>query len=43
MCAKSLKIGKHPLKLVGNMDETPFFFDMVPIKSFAEKGSKQLM
>ena len=40
MCAKFLKIGKYPLALVRNMDETPVFFDMVPNKSFAKKGSQ---
>ena len=42
MCAKFLKIGKYPLVLVGNMDETPVFFDMVLNKSFAKKISKSV-
>ena len=28
--AKFIRIGKYPHSLVGNMDETPAFFDMVP-------------
>ena len=28
-----MRIGKYPRSLVGNMDETPAFFDMVPTKS----------
>ena len=42
MCAKFLKIGKYPLVLVGNMDETPGFFNMVLNKSFAKKISKSV-
>ena len=33
-------IGKYPLSLVGNMDETPVFFDMVPAKCFGKKERK---
>ena len=40
--AKFLKIGKHIRALVGNMDKTPVFFDMVPNKSFENKGSKSV-
>ena len=39
--AKFLRIGKYPLSLVGNMDETPAFFDMVPSKCIAAKGTKE--
>ena len=34
-------IGKYPRSLVGNMDETPEFFDMVPVKSICKTGSKE--
>ena len=37
-CARFLKIGKYPLSLIGNMNETPVFFDMVPEKSLVQKG-----
>ena len=30
--AKFMRIGKYSLPLVGNMDETPQFFDMIPSK-----------
>ena len=40
MCTKCLKIGKYPLALAGNMDETSVFFDRVPNKSFPKKVSK---
>ena len=36
-----MRIGKYPLSLVGNMDETPAFFDMVPSKCIAKKGDKE--
>ena len=36
-----MRIGKHPRFLVGNMDETPAFFDMVPSKSICKTGSKE--
>ena len=39
--AKFIRIGKYPLSLVGNMDETPAFFDMVPSKCIAPKGTKE--
>ena len=32
---------KYPRSLVGNMDETPAFFDMVPAKSICKTGSKE--
>ena len=41
-CARFLKIGKYPLSLIGNMNETPVFFDMVPEKSLVQKGQKSL-
>ena len=31
-----MRIGKYPFSLVGNMDKTPAFFDMVPIKIYCE-------
>lgn len=36
-----MRIGKYPLSLVGNMDETPAFFDMVPTKCITLKGKKE--
>ena len=42
MYAKFLKIRKYPLALIGNMDQTSVFFDMVPNKSFAKKRSKSV-
>ena len=37
-CTRFLKIGKYPLLLIANMDQTPVFFDMVPEKSLMQKG-----
>ena len=39
--AKFMRIRKYPLSLVGNMDETLAFFDMVPAKCIAAKGTKE--
>ena len=36
-----MRIGKYPRSLVGNMDQTPAFFDMVPSKSICKTGSKE--
>ena len=36
-----MRIGKYPRSLVGNMDETPAFFDMVPTKSICKIGSRE--
>ena len=36
-----MRIGKYPLSLVGNMDETPVFLDMVRSKCIAAKGTKE--
>lgn len=36
-----MRIGKYPLSLVANMDETPAFFDMVPAKSITKTGAKE--
>ena len=41
-CAKLLKIGKCPLSLIGNIDETPVFFDTLPEKSLVQKGQKSV-
>ena len=38
--AKFMRIGKYPLSLVGNMDETPAFFDIVPSKCMRLKLPK---
>ena len=39
-CAKAIKIGKYPLQLIGNMDETPMWFDIVPQKTLARTNSR---
>ena len=36
-----MSIGKYLLSLVGNMDEAPAVFDMVPSKCIAAKGTKE--
>lgn len=36
-----MRIGKYPRSLIGNMDETPAFFDMVPAKTICKTGSKE--
>ena len=36
-----MRIGKYPQVLIGNMDETPAFFDMVPTKSICKIGNKE--
>ena len=41
-CVRFLKIGKCPLPVIGNTDETPVFFDMVPEKSLVQKGQKSV-
>ena len=41
-CAKFLKIGKYPFLLIGNMDETPVFFDIAPKRSFVSTGNKSV-
>ena len=39
--AMFMRIEKYPPSLVGNMDETPAFFDTVPSKCIAAKGTKE--
>ena len=39
--ARFMRIGKYPLSLIGNMDETPAFFDMVLSKCISKKGEKE--
>ena len=39
--AKLMRIGKYPLSLLGNMDVTPAFFDMVSSKCIVAKGTKE--
>ena len=39
--AKFKRIGEYPLSLVGNMDEAPAFFDIVPSKCIAAKVTKE--
>ena len=42
LSAKFLRVGKYPLALVGNMDKTPVFLDMVPNKTFTKQGSQSV-
>ena len=39
--ARFMKTEKYPLSLVGNMNETPAFFDMVPSKCISKKGDRE--
>ena len=41
-CIRFLKIGKYPLPLIGHIDETLVFFDMMPEKSLVQKGQKSV-
>ena len=36
-----MRIGKYPRSLIGNMDETSAFFDMISAKSICKTGSKE--
>ena len=36
-----MRIGEYPHSLIWNMDETPAFFDMIPLKVFVKTGSKE--
>ena len=36
-----IRIGKYNFSLVGNMDETPAYFDMAPSKCIAKKGERE--
>ena len=40
-CTRFLKIGKYPLPLISNMDETPVSFDMMSEKSLVPKAKSQ--
>ena len=31
-----------PVELIGNMDETPLYFDMVPSRTLEKKGAKEV-
>ena len=37
----SITIGKHPMSLDANIDETQALFDMVPAKSITKTGTKE--
>ena len=39
--ARFMRIGKYPISLVGKMDETPAFFDMVLSKCILKKGEME--
>ena len=39
--ARFMKIGKYSFTLVGNMDQTPAFFDMVSSKCIVNKGVRE--
>ena len=41
-CAKFLKIGKYQFPLIGNTEETPVFFDMIPKKSLVPTGKRSV-
>ena len=41
-CARFSKIGKYPIPLIGNMDKTPVFFEIVPEKLLVQKGQKSV-
>ena len=36
-----MRIGKHPMSLDANIDETQALFDMVPAKSITKTGTKE--
>ena len=36
-----MRIGKYPFSLIGNIDETPTFFDMALSKFTAQKGERE--
>ena len=36
-----MRIGKYPFPLVGDMDETPAFLDMVPSKCTAQESERE--
>ena len=41
-CAKFLKIGKYLFPLIGNMNQTPVFFDMIPERLLVLTGKKSV-
>ena len=41
-CGKFLQIRKYPFLLIGNMGETPVFFDMVPERSLVSTCRKSV-
>lgn len=34
--------GKYPKEMIGNMDETPLYFDMIPSRSLEKRGAKEV-
>ena len=34
--------GKYPKEMIGNMDETPLYFDMIPSQSLEKRGAKEV-
>ena len=40
-CARYMKLGQYPLELVGNMDETPLFFDIASNRRGKGKGENE--
>ena len=35
--------GRYPLALIGNMDETPMYFDLVPSRTIERTGAKEVL
>ena len=35
--------GKYSKEMIGNMDQTPLYFDMIPSRSLEKKGAKEVM
>ena len=40
---KAKTSGRYPLALIGNMDETPMYFDLVPSRTIEKTGAKDLL
>ena len=41
-CQYIIQNGDFPYGIIGNMDETPVYFDMVPSKTINQKGKKTI-
>ena len=40
---KAKTLGRYPLALIGNMDETPMYFDLVPSRTIERMGEKEVL